>query len=179
MRRLGACPRCAPRTRRRSSPPRTTREPAQQHWPWLKNRAKCDPSTACVHVGVGEDDVRALAAEFERDALQVRFGGGFHDEVPDLGGTGERDLVDVHVPREGRAGGGAVAGQDVHDAFGEAGFQNQLADAQGRQRRLLGGLSARPCCRRPVPAPSFHACISSGKFQGMIWPTTPTGSWRV
>ena len=27
--------------------------------------------------------------------------------------------------------------------------------------------------------PHFQACISSGKFQGMIWPTTPTGSCRV
>ena len=25
---------------------------------------------------------------------------------------------------------------------------------------------------------SFHAAISSGKFQGMIWPTTPSGSWK-
>ena len=24
---------------------------------------------------------------------------------------------------------------------------------------------------------SFQARISSGKFQGMIWPATPTGSW--
>ena len=24
---------------------------------------------------------------------------------------------------------------------------------------------------------SFHAAISSGKFHGMIWPTTPSGSW--
>ncbi len=27
--------------------------------------------------------------------------------------------------------------------------------------------------------PSFHAAISSGKFQGMICPTTPTGSFSV
>ena len=27
--------------------------------------------------------------------------------------------------------------------------------------------------------PSFQACMSSGKFHGMICPTTPTGSWRV
>ena len=27
--------------------------------------------------------------------------------------------------------------------------------------------------------PSFHACISSGKFHGMICPTTPTGSCFV
>ena len=27
--------------------------------------------------------------------------------------------------------------------------------------------------------PHFHASISSGKFQGMIWPTTPTGCRSV
>ena len=27
--------------------------------------------------------------------------------------------------------------------------------------------------------PSFHAAISSGKFHGIIWPTTPTGSRTV
>ena len=25
---------------------------------------------------------------------------------------------------------------------------------------------------------SFHEAISSGKFHGMIWPTTPMGSWK-
>ena len=25
---------------------------------------------------------------------------------------------------------------------------------------------------------SFHTAMSSGKFQGMIWPTTPSGSWK-
>jgi len=25
----------------------------------------------------------------------------------------------------------------------------------------------------------FHAAMSSGKFHGMIWPTTPTGSRRM
>ena len=25
---------------------------------------------------------------------------------------------------------------------------------------------------------SFHAAIRIGKFQGMIWPTTPSGSWK-
>lgn len=27
--------------------------------------------------------------------------------------------------------------------------------------------------------PSFQACISIGKFQGTIWPITPTGSFLV
>jgi hypothetical protein len=25
---------------------------------------------------------------------------------------------------------------------------------------------------------SFHVAIRIGKFQGMIWPTTPSGSWK-
>jgi hypothetical protein len=24
----------------------------------------------------------------------------------------------------------------------------------------------------------FHAAMRIGKFQGMIWPTTPSGSWK-
>lgn len=27
--------------------------------------------------------------------------------------------------------------------------------------------------------PNFQACMRSGKFQGIIWPHTPMGSWRV
>ena len=25
---------------------------------------------------------------------------------------------------------------------------------------------------------TFHAAIRSGKLNGMIWPTTPSGSWK-
>ena len=28
-----------------------------------------------------------------------------------------------------------------------------------------------------IAGASFHTAISIGKFQGMIWPTTPSGSW--
>ena len=38
-----------------------------------------------IHIGVGEDDVRALAAEFEGDPLQVALGRGFHDQLADFG----------------------------------------------------------------------------------------------
>ena len=54
--------------------------------------------------------------------------------------AGEGDLVHVHVTAEGGAGRGAVAGHDVDDAVGEAGFLGQGRHAQGRQRRLLGRL---------------------------------------
>jgi len=38
-----------------------------------------------VHVGVGEDNVGALAAELESDALEIGIGGGAHDEMADFG----------------------------------------------------------------------------------------------
>jgi hypothetical protein len=47
-------------------------------------------------VGVVEDDVGALAAEFQRELLQVP-GRGLHDQLADLSGTGEGDLVHVIV----------------------------------------------------------------------------------
>ena len=93
-----------------------------------------------VHVGVGENDVGTLAAEFESDALEIGFRGGFHDEVADFGGAGEGDFVDVHVASERGAGGGAVAGKQVDDAIGEAGFLDEFGNAQRGERSLLGGL---------------------------------------
>ncbi len=86
---------------------------------------------ACIHIGIGEHDVRALAAQFERDALQVRLRRRLHDQMADFGRTGEGDLVDVHVPRDRGAGGRAVARQHIDHAFREAGFHDQFADAQG------------------------------------------------
>ena len=59
-----------------------------------------------VNVHVGEDDVGALAAEFQRDALEIGFRGGFHDEMADFGGTGEGHFIDIHMIGDGRAGGG-------------------------------------------------------------------------
>src|SRR2546427_219960 len=74
------------------------------------------------HVGIVENNIGAFAAEFERDALQICFGSGFHNEMADFGGTGERDLIDVHVARDCDAGRWTVTGQKVYNAFGESGF---------------------------------------------------------
>ena len=80
-----------------------------------------------------------LAAEFERNLLEVA-GGGLQDDLADLGRTGEGDLVDVGMLGDRAAGARSHAGDDVDDAFGNAGFSDQFAQAQGRQRSLLGGL---------------------------------------
>ena len=67
-----------------------------------------------VEVGVGEDDLRALAAEFQRDLLEVARRGV--DDLPaDLGRPGERDLVDVGMRRKRRAD-VAESGEHVDDS---------------------------------------------------------------
>jgi ParB family chromosome partitioning protein len=92
-----------------------------------------------LEVGVVEDDVGRLAAELERDALQVA-GRRPHDLVTDFGRAGERDLVDVGMRGDRRACGLAESGDDVDHAGRDAGFLEQLAEAQRRERRLLGRL---------------------------------------
>ena len=75
--------------------------------------------------------------------------GRLHDQVADFGRSGERDFIDIHVARDGRAGRRSVARQHVHHAVREAGFHDQFADAQRGQRRLLGGL--------------HHHCVAGGQ----------------
>ena len=99
-----------------------------------------------VEVGVGQDDVGRLAAQLERDPLERAAGLGA-DLAPDGGRAGERDLVDVLVVDQRRAG-LAVAGDHVEHALGQPRLERQLAQPQARQRRLLGGLEHDRAARR-------------------------------
>ena len=58
---------------------------------------------------VGQDDLRALAAELERDRLDVRVADRPQQRLADLGRAGERDLVDARVAGQGVADDGARA----------------------------------------------------------------------
>ncbi len=48
--------------------------------------------------------------------------------------------------------------------------------------RIEAGVCSAGLSTTQLPAASagasFQQAISSGKFQGMIWPTTPSGSWK-
>ena len=80
-----------------------------------------------LEVGVGEDDVRALAAELEADLLHV-VGGQPHDLLAGRRLAGEGDLADPGMAGDRRAGRAARAGDDVDDAGGEAGLEGELAE---------------------------------------------------
>ena len=62
------------------------------------------------------------------------------DQLPDLGGAGERHLVDVVVGGQGGTGSLAEPGHNVDHPVGHPGLGDELGQAQRRERGLLSGL---------------------------------------
>ena len=92
------------------------RDRAQQSWPALSNTAYGAVAAARLDVGVSEDDVGALAAELERQPLDVAGAAG-HDLLADLGGPGEHDLAHQRVVDQALADHAALARQHLEDAL--------------------------------------------------------------
>ncbi len=92
-----------------------------------------------VEARVGEDDVRVLAAELERDVLDVDRG-GLEDGAPRGGAAGEGDLVDEAAQGDLLARAGAGPGDHVHHARGEAGLDGHPPELERRERGELRGL---------------------------------------
>ena len=86
-------------------------------------------------VGVGEDDHRGLAAQFEVDALEG-LGGGAGHRLAAADRSGERDHGDVGVFGEPGADHRAVAGHDVDDT-GRQDVGHELGELQRGERGLL------------------------------------------
>lgn len=97
-----------------------------------------DAFDGLVDRGVVEDDVGALAAQFEGDLL-VGAGDLAGDGLADRGRAGERDLVHVLVLDEGGAR-VPVPGKDVHDTLGQARLAADVREEQRGERGRLGGL---------------------------------------
>ena len=92
-----------------------------------------------VELGVVVDEDGRLATQLEHDPFEVA-GGGPDDELADLRGARERDLVDVGVLDECLSGSVTVAVDQVDDTVRHAGFGQDLLEDQRRQRGLLSGL---------------------------------------
>ena len=95
-------------------------------------------SDGCVDVGIGEHDVRGLAAELHDQGLQ-RGGAGLLQLASGHGAAGEADLVDTGMGHEGVADVGA-AGDDVDHSRRDAGFEAEPTEGDRRERRQLRGL---------------------------------------
>ena len=130
-----------------------------------------------VEVGVGEDEVGALAAQLQRQALD-RLRAEPHDLAARLRRAGERDLVDPRMLDEVGAGGRAVGGDDVDRAGREADLGGELGQPQRCQRRLRVRLQHDRAAgrERGRELPRRH---QQRVVPGTIWPATPTGSFSV
>ncbi|ESZ57164.1 hypothetical protein X727_32580 [Mesorhizobium sp. L103C119B0] len=92
-----------------------------------------------VEVGVGKDDDRAFATEFERGVGKV------FRRVPDDGArrrrtAGEGDARNQRMAGQAPAAIMAKAGEDVDDTGWKAGLMNQFGKGKQRRRPIFGGL---------------------------------------
>ena len=108
------------------------------------------PGSGAFQVGVGHDDGRGLAAQFQGHA-----GHGVHGDLADLlthgGGASEGQFVHQRVVGQRRACGDSGAGHHVKHAFGVTGFLHQFGQFKRAQRGFIGRLQhhgAAGCQRR-------------------------------
>ena len=106
----------------------------------VEEDAEVDPRDGVVDVGVLEDDVGRLAAEFEGDLLQVGAGGGLEDGAASDGRASEGDLVNVHVRGDGGTSSLAETGQDVDDTWWETDLLGEVGGDETAEWGLLGSL---------------------------------------
>ncbi len=91
-----------------------------------------------LDVGVVEHQARALAAELEQQALH-RAAADLGDALPDAGGTGERDHVDVAGLDERLTGVRRRTGDDVDHAGREPDLVQDADEVDHRERVLRRG----------------------------------------
>src|SRR5579883_353866 len=90
-------------------------------------------------IGVVQNDVRRLAAEFQRQALH-RVQGVLRDQFSDLRRTGERDLLNVGTFRQLRPDDLTEAGHEIDDAGRQTGFVKSFHQHFRLHRAYLAGL---------------------------------------
>ena len=114
-----------------------------------------------VHVAIGKNDVRILAAEFQAEALQIAFGRSFQQRSGGADAAGEADFVDVHVVRQRFAGRCSVSGDDVDDALGNPASAQSSASLSAVSGVNSEGFSTTEQPQASAGA-SFHVAIQVG-----------------
>ena len=124
-----------------------------------------------------KEDVGGFAAQLQGGGNQ-HFGGGNADVAADFGRTGKGKFVEAFMVQHVFAGFRTAAGNHVQHAF-----RQQVVDFFERGTNRLNEVLEEGWMTMVQPAANagaiFHAAIKNGKFQGMIWPTTPIGSRRT
>lgn len=98
-----------------------------------KQDAKRSPVHGLFHICIIEDDVGALATQFQGHVLQVALGGCFQDLATDKRRTSEGDFLDLHVVRDGIADSVTIAGEDVDDTRRETSLVDEVGNADCSQ----------------------------------------------
>jgi hypothetical protein len=127
-----------------------------------------------IEISVGENDGGIFAAHFHLGAGHT-FGELFVNDVPDGIGASEGNGGDMWIAGEFGADRAAIADDDIEDAFRQPASAAALAISRVSAGACDAGLITTAFPAMSAGA-SFQAGIATGKFQGVIRPTTPRGS---
>src|ERR1700682_2023906 len=109
-----------------------------------------------IQIGVFKNDERRLTAKFEGKLL-VALRGGLANRASHFCRSRERNLIDFGMLHQ-RFASRSIAGDDVHDAGGEAGLLADLRQCERHQGRKFRGLQhyGIPGCERGGNLPGQH-----------------------
>ena len=102
-------------------------------------------NNSLIQVRVAIHDDAVLAAHLADDLLEIsltRRGAArrLPNLQPDFPRPGKRDEIDLRMRHQVRADSSAWAGQQIHHARRQTGFNEQLHQARANDRRLIGRL---------------------------------------
>jgi hypothetical protein len=154
-----------------------SRDPAQQHCPWLKKIALAAPAIAASRSA----SARMIAGDLPPNSNDtfLRFpAAAWTISLPT-----SVEPVNATLSTSGCAASAAPAVSPNPVRMLTTPGGNPASTISSARRSAVIGVCSAALSTTVQPAASagaiFHAAISSGKFHGMIWPTTPTGSLTV
>ena len=115
----------------------------------VKIEANLRLSDGNINVSIIQNDVSRFATKLKGNALQVVLVGMTHDLISNFCGSSKSDLINIRVLSESLSSSWAITWKNVNNTFGEASFQNELADTESSKRSLLSRLQ--------------HNCVTGSK----------------